>query len=145
MEPALLPVWLTRRLPGSFAISRNINILASCSLITVILISGAGIRVTAIPHFCLFQRVLGIPCPGCGISRSLLAAARFHFSAAWNSNPAGIAIWFFLLFQVAARTFITFRKDLTVGIQSVCAGFGNVLIVSLWFVWFWRLALVLHA
>lgn len=145
MEPALFPLWLTRRLPGSFAIGRNINVLASCSLITFALISGLGSRLSAIPHFCLFQRLLGIPCPGCGISRSLLAAAHFHFSAAWNFNPAGIAIWFFLLFQIAARTVMTLRNDLTAGFQRIFGGLENVLIVSLGFVWFWRLSVILQA
>jgi hypothetical protein len=144
MEPALFPPWLTKHWSGSFAISRNINVLASCSLITLILMSGLGSRLTAIPHFCLLQRLLGIPCPGCGISRSLLAAAHFDFSAAWNFNPAGIPIWFFLIFEIAARTLIVCRDDLAVDFQRTFAGFEKVLIVSLWLVWFWRLAFVLH-
>jgi hypothetical protein len=92
----------------------------------------------------LLQRVLGIPCPGCGISRSLLAAAHFHFSSAWNFNPAGIPIWFFLLFEIGARTLIAWRDDLAVGFQKTFMGFENVLIVSIWFVWFWRLALIVR-
>ena len=143
MEPALFPVWLTKRLPGSFVVSRNINVLASCSLITLVLISGLASRIAAIPHFCLLQRVLGVPCPGCGISRSLLAAAHGHFSAAWNFNPAGIVFWFFLVYEIAARILIVWRDSLAVVLQYTFTGWENILIVSLWLVWFWRLALIL--
>ncbi len=145
MAPALFPPWLTRRLPVSFAISRNINILASCSLLTLLLISGLGRRLAAIPHFCLLQRLLGIPCPGCGITRGLLAAAHFHFSAAWNFNPAGIVLWFFFLFEIGARTLIVCKDDLAPRLQRTFIGFEKVLIVSLGLVWFWRLALILRS
>jgi hypothetical protein len=144
MEPALLPIWLTKRWQVPFAISRNINILASCSLIILILMSGLGSRFAAIPHFCLLQRVLGIPCPGCGITRSLLATAHLHFSAAWNFNPAGIAIWLFLLFEIAARTLIACRRELAAGFQTMFTGWENLLIVSLWLVWFCRLIFILR-
>jgi Protein of unknown function (DUF2752) len=144
MEPSLFPGWLTKRLPASFAISRNINVLASCSLITLILTSGWGSRIAFIPHFCLFQRLLGVPCPGCGITRSLLAAARCDFSAAWKFNPAGIVIWLFLLFEIAARACIVRKRQLALDFQRVFSGFENVVIVSLFLVWFCRLVFILR-
>ena len=36
---------------------------------------------------CLFTYVLGIPCPGCGMTRALLAALRPDFAAAFSHHP----------------------------------------------------------
>lgn len=45
-----------------------------------------------IPHVCLFQRLLHIPCPGCGVLHSIQSCLGFHFAAALRSNPAGIFV-----------------------------------------------------
>ena len=36
---------------------------------------------------CLFHRVTGLYCPGCGVSRMCLALLRLDFAAAWRANP----------------------------------------------------------
>ncbi len=36
---------------------------------------------------CVFRFFLGISCPGCGMTRALLAALRFDFVSAWNYHP----------------------------------------------------------
>jgi hypothetical protein len=41
---------------------------------------------------CLFRGVSGLPCPGCGITTSLLALARGDALASWAANPAGVAV-----------------------------------------------------
>lgn len=41
-------------------------------------------------HFgilCLFRHFLGITCPGCGMTRAVLAALRFDFAAAFAYHP----------------------------------------------------------
>ena len=38
---------------------------------------------------CLFRGLTGLPCPGCGITTSLLALARGDAQASWSANPAG--------------------------------------------------------
>lgn len=35
---------------------------------------------------CLWQAAFGVPCPGCGMSRALLALARGHIAEAWQLN-----------------------------------------------------------
>jgi uncharacterized protein DUF2752 len=41
---------------------------------------------------CLFRGLSGLPCPGCGITTSLLALARGDAPASWAANPAGVAV-----------------------------------------------------
>ncbi len=36
---------------------------------------------------CIFYKVTGIPCPGCGSTRAYLAAAQFHFREAFQMHP----------------------------------------------------------
>jgi hypothetical protein len=41
---------------------------------------------------CLFRGLTGVPCPGCGITTSLLALARGDAQTSWAANPAGLAV-----------------------------------------------------
>ena len=36
---------------------------------------------------CIWKKVLGTPCPGCGYTRALLAAAKLDFKVAWQLHP----------------------------------------------------------
>lgn len=36
---------------------------------------------------CVFQTVLGIACPGCGMTRAMLAAVQLHFKEAFQYHP----------------------------------------------------------
>lgn len=41
---------------------------------------------------CLLRRLTGLPCPGCGITTSLLALGRGDLVASWSANPAGVVV-----------------------------------------------------
>jgi hypothetical protein len=56
------------------------------------------------PLPCPFLRVTGLPCPGCGMTRSCLALLRGDFHAVWHFNPFGLvfaAFWAVVGFGVA--------------------------------------------
>jgi hypothetical protein len=48
-----------------------------------------GIGVT----ICWFQSLYGLPCPGCGLTRSLTCISHLQFSKAWNYHPFGPLIY----------------------------------------------------
>ena len=50
---------------------------------------------------CLFRSLIGLPCPGCGITTSLLALARGDWSMAVTANPAGLSIIALVIAQMA--------------------------------------------
>lgn len=50
---------------------------------------------------CPIRTVTGIPCPGCGMTRSCLALAQGDFASAWFLHPFS----FFLVFLAAAAAF----------------------------------------
>lgn len=53
---------------------------------------------------CLMQRLAGLPCPGCGITTSLLALMHGDIGRAWQANPAGAGIALLLAGQAAVAT-----------------------------------------
>ena len=57
----------------------------------------------AVPHVCLSQVLLGMPCPGCGVTRSALAFMAGHMDQAWTLNPAGPVLCAATVIQVPLR------------------------------------------
>jgi Protein of unknown function (DUF2752) len=51
--------------------------------------------------FCLFKAVTGVPCPGCGITRGVVAILRGDFARAWRRNPASFAVVLFFAHAAA--------------------------------------------
>ncbi|HEY3244230.1 MAG TPA: DUF2752 domain-containing protein [Phycisphaerae bacterium] len=51
-------------------------------------------------HLCWFKAVFGLPCPGCGLTRSLSCCVRGRFAEAWQYHPFGLPL-FVLLVLVA--------------------------------------------
>jgi hypothetical protein len=58
---------------------------------------------SALPEICLSRRLLGLDCPGCGLSRCFVCLAHGEVARAWQFNPAGL-LWFAALaWQVPYR------------------------------------------
>jgi len=87
MEIDICPRWILRKLRISEPSLRHVALLVS-TLLTLALLPLA----IHVPHFCLARKILGIPCPGCGVSHSIMAIFRLSPRAAWRANPAGLAV-----------------------------------------------------
>jgi hypothetical protein len=57
----------------------------------------------ASPALCLTKRMAGIPCPGCGLTHSWVAAAHGEFAQSLAANPFG------LLLMLAASAWLLLR------------------------------------
>ena len=42
---------------------------------------------SALGYHCIYRTMLGIPCPGCGMTRAVRAALRFDFATAFSYHP----------------------------------------------------------
>lgn len=42
-----------------------------------------------LPHSCYSRAVFGVPCPGCGLTRSFVYLARGNWQAAWQEHRLG--------------------------------------------------------
>lgn len=133
MEIDFCPRWILTRLrvpersQGHFAIL--ISTLAVLTLVPLI---------PHVPHFCLMKKLFGIPCPGCGISHSVMAVFRMDFVTAWFANPAGIGIALLFCFQIVARP-IAIALPQAGGVVSSISRYGsNFSVVLLFLVWTYR-------
>lgn len=56
-------------------------------LLAAVLVLGVGMVLGKGWWGCVFAEVTGLPCPGCGLSRALLALARGEWALAWRLHP----------------------------------------------------------
>ena len=59
--------------------------------------------VLGLPKLCLFRNITGIACPGCGMTRSLIATGHLHFVDAIAFHPLGPPVLLLLMFYCAAH------------------------------------------
>jgi hypothetical protein len=88
---------------------------------------------------CLFRGLTGLPCPGCGITTSLLALARGDVQASWSANPAGVAVAALLVGQTAVASLALRRGAATTGSLSWLAWLDRMAIGGLLAAWIGRL------
>jgi hypothetical protein len=56
-----------------------------------------------LPESCMFRRATGVPCPGCGLTRSFICLMRGDVPRAWTFNPAGLLLFPVVAVQVPYR------------------------------------------
>jgi hypothetical protein len=133
MEIDFCPRWILSRLRVPERSQRHLAILIS-TLAALMLVP----IIPHVPHFCLMKKLLGIPCPGCGISHSVMAAFRFDLAKAWLANPAGIGVAMLFSFQVVARP-LAIALPRAAGVVSSISRYGsNLSVILLFVVWTYR-------
>jgi hypothetical protein len=71
-------------------------------LVVIAILHGSGVCSadlvgSALPLFCPFKALTGVPCPGCGMTHALVSVAKGDFHSALIYNPFS----FFLVFMTA--------------------------------------------
>jgi hypothetical protein len=141
MELAIIPRFIMRKF---FDETHQIhaNVLMTSMLVVVVLVFGHiyFTQLSSVPHFCICQKVLNVPCPGCGVTRSMVAIAEGNILSAWKSNPAGLFLVFYLVAQIPLRIMALKFRTLQ-GRVSQMSRLGSMIAVSiLLLVWIARLA-----
>ncbi|MBI5251316.1 MAG: DUF2752 domain-containing protein [Desulfomonile tiedjei] len=72
----------------------------------------------ALMDTCLSRRVLGISCPGCGLTRSFVAMAHGETRAAFRYNPMGPILFVVCCFQIPYRLAAYFGNARMKGIED---------------------------
>lgn len=92
----------------------HLNIILSAALIATFFGFSPILKLlTDLPHYCLFEHFLGIPCPGCDITLALAQIAHLQIAKSISTNASGIALVFTTTFQIgvcfsALARFLTF-------------------------------------
>jgi hypothetical protein len=133
MEIDFCPRWILTKLRVSERSQYHLAILIS-TLVVLLLVP----IIPHVPHFCLMKKLSGIPCPGCGISHSVMAAFRLDLRKAWFANPAGIGVALLFSFQIVARPF-AIALPRAAGLVSSISRYGsNLSVILLLVVWTYR-------
>ena len=53
-----------------------------------------------LPDSCTSRRMLGIDCPGCGMTRAFISISHGNFARAWQLNHASFIVYFFVAVQI---------------------------------------------
>jgi len=56
-----------------------------------------------LPSTCSFYYLTGWPCPGCGLTRAMVAAAHGDLAASWDFHRLGALTLFYILMQLLFR------------------------------------------
>jgi len=56
-----------------------------------------------LPELCSWKATTGIPCPGCGLTRSFVSLAHGRIAAAFAFHPIGPVLFFAVVFQLPFR------------------------------------------
>ena len=75
------------------------NTLISISIIVLFFLFVPFTLINEVPHFCLFQSLFGIPCPGCGVIRGLYNFVNFKGFCGLRENFVAYLFGLWILFQ----------------------------------------------
>lgn len=95
--------------------SYKTGLLAALAVLAVVSLLGHGL--------CPSRELLGLPCPGCGLTRSVLLILRGRFAESWQLQPFGYA-WLALavVFILDRYVFETRQKLWTGLLIAICIG-----------------------
>ena len=136
MEIDICPRWLLAKLGVSPERQIHFALLFSAAIVLV-----SAPLIGRIPHVCLMQALLGVPCPGCGVLHSMTALGRWHWASAWHSNPAGIAVAAMFAFQLVARTIAIAAAGAAGVVTRISRLYSYAVLGSLLLVWGIRLTI----
>lgn len=140
MQIALLPNRLAVRLFGEQELAIHLNYYLSAILL---LIAFPLVEVVGrLPHFCLFQKFLSIPCPGCGILHGFAALAHFDLRSAMIANPAVFLILLSILYEVLARPIAVLKPAGARYVSKASYFLTQFTISALIVVWVARLSII---
>jgi Protein of unknown function (DUF2752) len=93
-----------------------------------------------LPQTCTLRAWLGIRCPGCGLTRSIIHLAEGEWHASWRAHRLGALFAIVILFQVPYRLYALRRPRQPVLSNVWLATFAYALIATLVVNWLWDLA-----
>ena len=111
-----------------------------CIVIGAIVIPAPSLgasTVLGLPKLCLFRNITGIACPGCGMTRSLIATGHLHFVDAIAFHPLGPPVLILLLLY--SLTHVIKLRSRTGHVQQIPKVIPIALTICFVIVWVARL------
>jgi hypothetical protein len=95
----------SRRRQHAWLLAASVAVLAvavACNVEGESAVTVRGLNVP-MPPTCMWNRLTGYPCAGCGMTRSFVALAAGDVERAWHFNPAGLLLFAAMIFQYPYR------------------------------------------
>lgn len=142
LDVILLPQRVLKCLRIPDGVEHHVNVLLSSALIALLFLTGWAMRLAEmVPHWCIFQKVLGVPCPGCGMTRALHCMAAGELAASVRMHPCGALLVAALVTQTIVR-FALIRGWISGGAaHQWIKHIGNSFVAALMGWWVWRLTI----
>lgn len=99
----------------------EVTVLVVCAAVLIVaVVAQPGADVVhlfghALPGMCVFRATFGIPCPGCGMTRSFVFLAHGDPRAAFAMNVLGPALFVLTAAQIPYRALRIWRLNRTSG------------------------------
>lgn len=139
MEISIIPRFLIREISRNSVQQINWNILLSSLLILSFFMFFPQSTINTIPHFCLFEKLFGIPCIGCGMTRSMYSIFHLKIVDSLNLNPCGILVILYLFIQILIRILSIWKEHLFPKIQKISNKLNKLLIYTSLLFWIVRI------
>ncbi len=105
-------------------------------------VSLPGSSDAVLPTVCLSRRWLGIPCPGCGLTRSVIYLVHGNWTASWHTHRLGWLMAGIIFSQIPYRLYRLLRPgQIRLSVRASNWLWGSVvfLLMANWIVGlFWR-------
>ena len=72
-----------------------------------------------LPETCIFQNLTGLPCPGCGMTRSITSAVRGDISGSLSHHRLGLLTMIYILSQFLLSLGVVFVSKFRDGLQHI--------------------------
>lgn len=93
-----------------------------------------------IPPTCMSNEAFGVPCPGCGLTRSFVELGHGRFGNSLAQHRVGWILAVAVVFQIPYRIIALRRRKNTLFPSRLSKGISGVLIALLIANWLWELA-----
>ena len=144
MEIAILPKWLVKYISSDSSYQYEANILISNVLIIIVFALFGGLlldMVNILPHFCLFEKITGIQCPVCGITRAFCELSKGNIVQACKLNLSSIFIALFFISQIPLRIYSICNPHRQKNIIKISRLFGRFVFIVIVVNWLTYLAM----
>jgi len=111
-------------------------------------VSGDSIKTAffsiSIPEICTFKNLTGLPCPGCGLTRSIVSAVHGNIKESFNYHRLGLLTISYLFAQLIFRLIIIIFPFLLIKYKKI-SNFLNkgIILLAILFVFNWLYTLTL--
>lgn len=138
MEIAFIPNWIIKYISHKCLRQNDFNLLISNSIIVLsffILKNSLIDDLGHFPHFCLIDKLAGIECPVCGMTRGLCEISKGNINNAYLLNSMSILVAFFFIIQIPLRIISLLKEHTTSVINYISAHFSRIIITLILLKW----------